>query len=254
VVVGQTSSVATVTVTNSGTADLNVTSIHLAAPFSVVSETCTANPVASSGTCNILVRFTPTQTGLVIGAITITDDASDSPQSIPLSGTALKPPPVISGISPDHGSASGGTTVTIEGDDFIPDATQVTIGGVVVPPTGVVIAGDPTATFTTPPHAPGAVPVVISTPDGTSSAITFTYDAVPAPTPPVGPTASGSSTAASTTGSPGTGPGIGGAPATTAARGTSLAFTGAELGGLVGGGFALLLVGGLLLLVRRRVT
>jgi hypothetical protein len=220
----------------------------------VVSETCTANPVASNSTCNILVRFTPTQTGLVTGALTITDDAADSPQSVPLSGTGLKPPPAITGISPDHGSASGGTTVTIQGDDFIPGATQVTIGGVVVPPTGVVIAGDPTATFTTPPHAPGPVPVVISTPDGSSSAITFTYDAVPVPNPPVGPTTSGNSTGASTTGSPGASLGIGGAPATTASRATSLAFTGSELGGLVGGGLALLLAGGILLLVRRRLT
>jgi hypothetical protein len=34
-----------------------------------------------------MVTFTPTQKGLRTGAVTITDNAPDSPQSVPLSGT-----------------------------------------------------------------------------------------------------------------------------------------------------------------------
>jgi len=43
--------------------------------------------VAPAASCLIKVSFTPTQTGLRTGAVTITDNAADSPQSIALSGT-----------------------------------------------------------------------------------------------------------------------------------------------------------------------
>jgi hypothetical protein len=43
--------------------------------------------VAPGATCEIKVSFTPTQIGLRTGSVTFTDNASDSPQSVSLSGT-----------------------------------------------------------------------------------------------------------------------------------------------------------------------
>ncbi len=43
--------------------------------------------VAAGGTCEIKVTFHPTQTGLRTGAVTFTDNAPDSPQSVSLTGT-----------------------------------------------------------------------------------------------------------------------------------------------------------------------
>lgn len=80
--------------------------------------------------------------------------------------------PVISGLEPNHGPFLGGTAVTVGGTGFA-GATSVTIDGATVPFT---VVNDTTITLTTPPHAVGAVPVVVTTPVGPSPSATFTYD------------------------------------------------------------------------------
>ena len=88
VVVGATGPVKTVTLTNSGTAVLNISSIVTSGDFaqSIVAKSC-GSTVAIGKSCVIKVTFTPTQLGARSGAITITDNAPDSPQTVPLSGT-----------------------------------------------------------------------------------------------------------------------------------------------------------------------
>ncbi len=98
--------------------------------------------------------------------------------------------PTISGLAPDHGPARGGTTVTISGSGFT-GATSVTIGGQSVPFT---VVGDGTITITTPAHAAGAVPIVVTTPVGSTPPAPFTYDAgttVDGVTPSSGPSGGG---------------------------------------------------------------
>jgi LPXTG-motif cell wall-anchored protein len=82
--------------------------------------------------------------------------------------------PVITGLDPDHGPYLGGTDLTISGSGFT-GATGVTIGGTPVP--GFTVVNDTTITVTTPPHAVGTVPVVVTTPVGPSPAVPFVYDA-----------------------------------------------------------------------------
>ena len=86
-------------------------------------------------------------------------------------------PPRTTGIVPNHGPAAGGTAVVITGSGFVPGATSVTIGGNTVPAGSVQVNGPgTTASFSTPAHAPGAVPVTVTTPDGTTTpALTFVY-------------------------------------------------------------------------------
>jgi hypothetical protein len=254
-----------VVVTNTGTGSLHVTGAQVSGPFSVTNETCTGAPVLPNGTCTIDVAFAPTQTGPATGTLTISDDTLNNPQAVPLSGMGTKPAPVVTGIAPSEGPASGGTTVTIQGDDFVAGGTEVTIGGVVVPASDVVIAGDPTATFTTPAHAPGVVSVVVSTASGTSSQLTFTYAASPSPpnppppNPPAPSPSSGtgglvSTAAGGTSSTGGSGQTGSGAPSATSTQTGSLALTGTDLGSLVAGGVLLLLAGATLLFVRRRPT
>ncbi|MGP3535803.1 IPT/TIG domain-containing protein [Microbacterium sp. RD1] len=80
--------------------------------------------------------------------------------------------PVIDDLDPPRGPETGGTEVTISGDDF-EEATGVTIDGVEVPfevnPAGTEI------TVTTPPHAPGVVDVVVTNPSGDSAPFDFEY-------------------------------------------------------------------------------
>lgn len=78
----------------------------------------------------------------------------------------------ITGINPNTGAVAGGTAVTITGTGFT-EATGVTFDGiratsVVVTPTSI--------TCVTPPHAAGAVNVVVLDPTGNGTSVGgFTY-------------------------------------------------------------------------------
>lgn len=84
--------------------------------------------------------------------------------------------PTLTSIAPASGPVSQSTVVTLTGTNFTADST-VTVGGVSRPVTYV----SPTSLqITAAPHAAGAVPVVVTTPGGTTSSVDFTYLAVPA--------------------------------------------------------------------------
>lgn len=88
IAVGTTSGAKTVTLTNSGSATLNIASITTSGDFAqkIVKTSC-GSTVAAGKSCKIQVTFTPTQTGMRTGNLTITDNAPDNPQTVPLSGT-----------------------------------------------------------------------------------------------------------------------------------------------------------------------
>ncbi|HYL84063.1 MAG TPA: FG-GAP-like repeat-containing protein [Candidatus Angelobacter sp.] len=78
-----------VMLTNNGTATLNLTSIAITGANSgdfSETNTCGAS-VASGANCSIAVTFKPTATGNRAAGVTITDDATGSPQNVALSGT-----------------------------------------------------------------------------------------------------------------------------------------------------------------------
>ena len=82
--VNTTSPAQVVTVTNSGSAPLSVSSIAATGPFGQT-NTCTV-PVAPEGICTISITYTPTTAGSSLGTITLTDNATNSPQVISLTG------------------------------------------------------------------------------------------------------------------------------------------------------------------------
>jgi parallel beta-helix repeat protein len=88
VVVGATSPAQTVTLTNNGGTPLSITSILVtglnAADFSQ-SNTC-GTSVAAGGSCAINATFSPSGSGTRTASVSITDNASNSPQTITLSG------------------------------------------------------------------------------------------------------------------------------------------------------------------------
>jgi kumamolisin len=95
IVVGTTSGAKPVTLTNSGTGTLNISTIAVSGDFAlkVVKATKTVTPcvngtaLAAGATCEFKVTFTPTQTGVRTGAVSITDNAPGSPQQVALTGT-----------------------------------------------------------------------------------------------------------------------------------------------------------------------
>src|SRR4051794_27064002 len=82
----------TVTITNPGTADLNVSNVALAGADATdfsIQNTCVGAVVAPKGTCKVTVVFAPQLTGgPKTASLQITDDAAGSPRTVALSGTA----------------------------------------------------------------------------------------------------------------------------------------------------------------------
>lgn len=89
-VLDTTSKAKSVTLTNTGSATLTINSIATSGDFAIQSKTCGAT-LAPNVKCTVKVTFTPTQVGTRSGALTFTDNAPDSPQSVALSGTGLQP-------------------------------------------------------------------------------------------------------------------------------------------------------------------
>jgi hypothetical protein len=82
---GTTSAPQTVTLTNRGTAELEISSMEIKGEFGMKS-TCGKN-VAPGAICSINVTFSPQTQGLKAGTITLNDTASSKPQVIKLLGT-----------------------------------------------------------------------------------------------------------------------------------------------------------------------
>jgi hypothetical protein len=109
------------TLTNSGTAALNVASIAVeGAAFSDVSAAPCPATLSPSQSCQIGVAFTPAAAGAsYAGAVRITSNAAGSPHTVPLagSGTAATVPvlrwvPVVSQL--DFGNVSVGTVSAVQ--------------------------------------------------------------------------------------------------------------------------------------------
>src|SRR5947207_13520633 len=75
-----------VTLTNTGNAALNITGIAASGDFNQT-NTC-GSSVAAGASCTISITFTPASGGNRTGTLTITDNATESPESVALSGIA----------------------------------------------------------------------------------------------------------------------------------------------------------------------
>ncbi|MFT3837719.1 MAG: IPT/TIG domain-containing protein [Myxococcaceae bacterium] len=95
----------------------------------------------------------------------------------PTDGGNDKPAPSISSITPDKGSAAGGTMVTLSGANFQSGA-NVSIGG--APATQVFVNGPLSLTARTPAGAPGKADITVLNPDGKHATLAqaFTYQPV----------------------------------------------------------------------------
>jgi subtilisin family serine protease len=100
-----TSSALPVTVTNTGTATLTINSVSLVGThpgdFEKASDGCSGANVAPNNNCVISVTFRPTVEGPRSATLSISDNASGSPHTVPLSGTGTAPAPQVS-LSPPN--------------------------------------------------------------------------------------------------------------------------------------------------------
>jgi chitinase len=98
----------TFTLSNSGSAAVSISNVTVSGPF-VVSSNCTSS-VAANSSCPIYVYFAPTASGAASGTLTVTDSASNSPQTAALSGTGGSGGSCTTTPSAPTGLAASGTT------------------------------------------------------------------------------------------------------------------------------------------------
>jgi beta-propeller repeat-containing protein/centrosomal CEP192-like protein len=97
-----------ITLANTGSATLNITSIVPSGDFAAT--TCSSSLAGGAG-CVINVTFTPTAAGARTGTITITDSVASSPQKVTLSGNGIAGlAATVSPTSLSFGNQTQGTT------------------------------------------------------------------------------------------------------------------------------------------------
>ena len=88
--IGAASAAQSVTLTNTGSAPLIISAVTAGGDFSQI-NTCPTS-IAAGANCTISVTFTPTASGNRFGSVTIADNATNSPQTISLSGIGTPTP------------------------------------------------------------------------------------------------------------------------------------------------------------------
>lgn len=98
---GTTSATKTITLANSGSAALGITSITPSGTGFNVTHNCLAS-LAAGASCAISVSFAPTSAASFTGSITLVSTAAGSPHSVAFSGTGVAPTPTapVAALSP----------------------------------------------------------------------------------------------------------------------------------------------------------
>jgi len=162
-----------VTLTNTGNAALTINGITLtgtnASSFSD-STTC-GSALAATSTCSITVNFAASTSGSYSAAINIADNASGSPQSITLSGSASAPTLAL-GLGANSVAYGQNVTVTATATNWsTPSTGSVTFygGNTGAVPVAVVSISNNVASFSYTPTVSGTISVSAVLTSGASS-------------------------------------------------------------------------------------
>ena len=137
--VGTTSATQTVTVSNTGGTTVTFTSIVTSGDFAGATLAQCPSIAVEATPCTFQISFKPTATGTRTGAITFTDNATGSPQTVTLTGTGTPASGGTITIAPTSltfGSQAVGTTSAGQ------NVTVSNTGGTAVTFTNIVTSGD----------------------------------------------------------------------------------------------------------------
>ena len=112
---GVSSGPMTVTLTNTGSATLNIASITLggtnAGSFLLTGSCAAGGTVVAQGNCSVGATFKPGATGPLQGYITIADNASPTTQTVTLTGDGLTDPGTLTSPTPGLGTTLAASNV-----------------------------------------------------------------------------------------------------------------------------------------------
>jgi hypothetical protein len=158
------SSSQSVTLTNTGSSSITLSSIALtganSGDYSISGDTCTGS-LTGSGTCTLTLVFSPLATGARYADIAITNSSSATPIYVPLSGTGIANSITV-GVSPSTITMADGTTqgftATVGGDSSNSGVTWSIGSGV-----GALTSSTTTGvTYNAPGGLPGAGSVTLT--------------------------------------------------------------------------------------------
>ena len=120
--VGTTSAAQTITATNSGDQNLffnNVATTGNTLDFTIGTDDCIGTTLAPGASCSISVTFSPSVTGTRTANVVYTDNAANSPQSVPLTGTGTGTNPPLTINDQFFGCTGGVCDIGAGSNDFI---------------------------------------------------------------------------------------------------------------------------------------
>jgi hypothetical protein len=125
---GQASAPQSVTLLNSGTADINISSISITGPadYSISSNSCPSvpTPLTSGNSCSILITYTPSAVGTSTATLGIASDAGN--QAVSLKGAGQNPseklavPASVTFSAQGTGIASLAQAITLQNNGTLP--------------------------------------------------------------------------------------------------------------------------------------
>ena len=142
-VIGTSSAPQSISIKNTGSAALifsQIASTGANAGDFIASGNCLGSEIAPGLSCTVFVRFSPQTTGTKSASLSITDDASNTPQTVTLTGTAADAPSLqvtptpITFLPQSVGTMSPPQTVMLVNQGMVPitfaaGASSISIGG-----------------------------------------------------------------------------------------------------------------------------
>ena len=179
--VGAQSTALVETIKNNQSAPLNISAISTGSSDFTETDTCLQQAIAPQGSCTISVTFAPSAAGARIGTLTITDDASNSPQTIALAGSGSAATLSLSATTLAFGNEalnipSVGQSVTVTNNSLasITISSVLASGGYAMTGNcaGAILAAGQTCTITVTftPTIIGSVPGTITINDNATGA------------------------------------------------------------------------------------
>lgn len=199
--VGTTSAPQVLTLRNTGSGSLFINSVSTAGAspldFNRTDDQCVGSAVAPGASCTITVVFTPSATGPRSVGLSIVDNATGSPQVVPLSGTgtSVTGPTPLSVDTTGETCTAGVCTLGFPGDDLVRNffyASFGVLGQSTAPYSWSVSAGalppglalQPNGQLFGTPTATGTSTFTVRVADATGKTATQAFSVVISPQPP----------------------------------------------------------------------
>ncbi len=133
VTAGQTSNPQNIVLKSLGAQSVSLSTIQISGPNASdfrETDNCIASPVLPTNhTCTISITYAPTALGASQANLFVTDNAAGSPQAIPLSGTAVAPPPAAPNVTLNPASSLSFPGTATQGISTTPQNVTVTNSG-----------------------------------------------------------------------------------------------------------------------------